>query len=230
MLDRPLIFIHIPKTAGTSFRTGLEKVFSRKALAYDYGSHENLTSAFIKELIYQENNILKAREWILSNEISALVGHFYASKYLPYFDKQLFCTFLREPVQRVVSDYKHFVRHYEYKESLKVFAGGESFRNRQSKFLSSLSIQQIGFLGITEKYAESLDMFQKLFGISIPYEYTNAAQHSLNVQHIEDKDTMKFIEEINQEDRLLYKQALEEFENRCRKQQLHAKNMLQRKD
>lgn len=230
MLNHPLIFVHIPKTAGTSFRTGLEKIFLKERLAYDYGLHESLTSASIREFVYEEDNILKAKEWMFSNEISALTGHFYAPKYLPYFDINFFCTFLRDPIQRVISDYKHFVRHYEYKENLKVFANEEYFRNRQSKFLSSLPLHQIGFLGITERYTESLNLFQTTFGVAVPQEYTNIARHNLDIQHIEDKDTVSFIEEINQEDMLLYRQALEEFENRCRKQQLYAKNMLHRKD
>lgn len=219
MFNQPLVFIHIPKTAGTSFRTGLEKVFSKEKIGYDYGLHESLTSIFIREFVYEEENILKAKEWIFDNEISVLTGHFYASKYLPHFDIKFFCTFLRDPIQRVISDYKHFVRHYEYKESLEVFASRECFRNRQSKFLSSLSLHQIGFLGITERYGESLDLFQKTFGIAIPQEYTNIGRDDLNAQHIEDEAIMKFLETINWEDIILYRRAVEEFENRYKSQQ-----------
>jgi len=46
-----MLFVHIPKTAGTSFRQGMLEVFGRKALLFDYGPDAPETDVSIR-MIY----------------------------------------------------------------------------------------------------------------------------------------------------------------------------------
>lgn len=216
MFNHLLVFIHIPKTAGTSFRVGLEKVISQEKFAYDYGADGYLTSHFIRELIYKENNFLKTKQQISTAGISILAGHFHASKYLSDFAECSFCTFLRDPIQRTISEYKHLVKHEGYQESLESFASNAEYRNRQSQLLALLPLHKIGFLGITERYAESLNLFRLQFEVTLSHEYTNIARDNLNTQHLESEEAMSILEENNQEDIALYQQAILEFENRLK--------------
>lgn len=49
-----LFFVHIPKTAGTSFRQGAEKYFSSERIVYDYGANSKVTSPLAKEFLHAD--------------------------------------------------------------------------------------------------------------------------------------------------------------------------------
>lgn len=202
------VFLHIPKTAGTSFRIGIESTISVDEIAYDYGTTEKITSFFIKN----NNDIYNIGLTLATNPYRILVGHFNAKKYLTIFNQEQFIVFFRDPVERVVSDYKHFVRHYNYTSSLSDFITQEQFRNRQSKFIKGLDIEKIGFIGISEMYDESINIFNRKYGFNIPYIITNNARPDMQLKHkITDQERHE-IEQLNKLDIDLYNNALKIFE------------------
>ena len=50
----PIYFVHIPKTAGTSFRKASETFFGLRHVVYDYADDSNETSPFILDIVYGE--------------------------------------------------------------------------------------------------------------------------------------------------------------------------------
>ena len=99
--DTALFFMHIPKTAGTSMRLLLEKVFNEKQRVYLYGGEPpGITLEAFREL----PNDVKER-------IRLVYGHFRfgVHEWLP--QKARYITMLRDPVDRVASLYYFYKRH-----------------------------------------------------------------------------------------------------------------------
>ncbi|MCB0806056.1 MAG: sulfotransferase family 2 domain-containing protein [Bacteroidales bacterium] len=169
-----LISIHIPKTAGTSFRNILKKSFGE----------EKVARLDIKnDPLQVEVDSLPFTDSKLPPKIRVIHGHF---KYPDL--EQLFeikpgtpvVTWLRDPVQRVVSNYFYLSKrlHEELDEkgkglnilakmekSLMEYARAEINRNRISKFLTGIKLDQLDFVGIMEHYAEDLEIFKRTFDL-----------------------------------------------------------------
>ncbi len=115
-------FLHIPKTAGTTFNFSvLPQLFTEEEICPAY-SYRQLCQIALSEL----------------SRYRLYRGHFYYPLYrlLPSYPMHM--TFLREPVERVLSSYNHICRdpeHFSHREVLALKGGlGEFVRN--PKFLS----------------------------------------------------------------------------------------------
>ncbi|MBE9048067.1 sulfotransferase family 2 domain-containing protein [Pleurocapsales cyanobacterium LEGE 10410] len=119
-----IISLHIPKTAGTSFRKALEEAYSGK-IKLDY-AYLKINQKYKKSL--EKNRSIDSfheiqREWhnyskfrsiakyfythSLSDEVEVIHGHFPANKYYAYFKlrKAIYITWVRDPFARMVSNY-----------------------------------------------------------------------------------------------------------------------------
>ncbi len=52
-----IFFVHIPKTAGTSFRLGAESYFGRERIVYDYGKGSPASTPVVVDTLYAEPKI-----------------------------------------------------------------------------------------------------------------------------------------------------------------------------
>jgi len=93
--DTALLFMHIPKTAGTSMRLLLEQFFTKKQRVYLYGGEPpGITLEAFRDLPTDEKE-----------HVRLVYGHFRfgVHEWLP--QKARYVTMLRDPVDRVVSLY-----------------------------------------------------------------------------------------------------------------------------
>lgn len=105
-----IISVHIPKTAGTSFRTGLEKVFGNRLLL-DY--NDKPLSGLISARWFRVKNRFRVQmqRHILLENFSVIHGHFLPSKYL-FLGKEIkLGAFFRDPVDRLISQYCFELNH-----------------------------------------------------------------------------------------------------------------------
>ena len=107
----------------------------------DYGKNSKETHPAIKRSIYELKDGFELNKTIKSNDVSIIVGHAPANRYISVAGIRNSFTFLRDPVQRIISDYKHFVRHGEYKGSLESFIERPALQNRQSGFLAGARLE-----------------------------------------------------------------------------------------
>lgn len=213
----PMFFVHIPKTAGTSFRLGAEAYFGAHRILYDYGKDSPDTAAIIRSSLYQNSSDFWAFRKECERRQTAMVGgHVNAARYVSLFGIGQTVTFLREPLQRIASDYAHFARHYDYKGSFREFFTRPVMQNRQSKFLQGTELEAIGFAGLTERYAESLEMLNARFGISIPFREENQGRSSLSDLHEISREEREELRRLNRQDIALYERAKILFANRYR--------------
>ncbi|WP_169334103.1 sulfotransferase family 2 domain-containing protein [Psychroflexus tropicus] len=166
----------MPKAGGTSFKFFLKENF-RDQLYLDYTDYpDHLNEKQINDKLKKYNNCfynLKPYYFNLKNK-SIFHGHFLAAKYKCYLAKENACfiTWLRDPIERLVSHYYYWLKTYnkerslalhkrvvEEKWSLEKFCFSKEMKNLYSKFLIDFDIKNFDFIGIVEKYDEDFIYF-----------------------------------------------------------------------
>lgn len=154
-----IISVHVPKTAGTSFRLVLDEVCGARTW-YNYGT------IFTRE---------QAREELVPPDTTLIHGHFLADAFDELFPERQLVTWVRHPVERLVSNYHHFLRTpdmrddccralHEHKLSLREFSDLEWMRNETSRYLANKPVGDFEFIGISERFDESIRQFCGTFG------------------------------------------------------------------
>lgn len=209
----PLVFIHIPKTAGTSFRSALEKKFGKKKICMDYGVQYKGSSKCTLDLA-ETGDFYSFSKKIDELGYKVLTGHIPAQKYINLFNVQSTITFLREPVKRILSEYSHFRRYFGYEESLEKFYTWSRNRNVQARMLRNIPMRALGLVGITERYEESLELFSYLYGIQLPIANENRDPGEFSSENYLTKEDVRKIEELNKDDIQLYNRIFVEFDEK----------------
>jgi len=229
-LNKKLIFLHIPKTAGSTFHMILNKRYSKSDIYNIFGAR--YSDDEVKKFIALENSE-KA-------DIRLLKGHmpFGLHNYMP--SKCSYITILRDPVERVISQYyyikknKHNPFHDQVENksmSLQDFVTSglsNGMNNTQCRFISGdfdkypygqctddLYIEVVNninnffvWIGITDRFDESVLVLSHLLGWSSPPYYIreNVSKIRKSVNKL-DKDTIDIIKEYNIFDIKLYEFA-----------------------
>lgn len=228
-----LLFVHIPKTAGTAVRTLFERRFDseRLALLYDRPPGMPLTQ------------FLEVPQFA-RDRFQAVVGHFAFGLHHFITKPVRYITFLRDPVERVVSLYYHnvhrasrhhdqihaegidlgrFVRDrvsYQVENSMTQFlagiehvAGGDRrvFRNGCPDRMLDLAKQNLvdwfDLVAITERSEESFALLARHLGLAErPAPRANENRERPDVQAIDGK-VLDEIRRINELDVELYRFA-----------------------
>jgi len=211
MID--LISIHIPKTGGTSFYNILKQVYG-KTLSMSYRRKDYL--AAIKEYPDFEASI--------ESNIQVLHGHLYYPEVASIQQKnqsRVIC-WLRNPVDRVVSNYEFFIRglqnparnpkayelnKHRINETLVEYASLEENRNRMTDFLEGIALKELFFVGLLESFEQDVRRLGKMLdwkAVDIPKMNaggTPSKKEGLSLQVI------KTIEQLNAKDCDLYAKA-----------------------
>ena len=162
---KPLLFVHLPKTAGTSFRKAAESYF-KKPFALDYGDEAPETTPLVKDYFYRQDDRWAFYKALEEQGVAFVGGHFPVKRYLAGLGLKRTVLFLRDPIQRLYSEYQHFVRHKGYSKSFDHFYKASDRINTQTKTLSRIPMEAIGFLGITERYESSLQLINHTYGFT----------------------------------------------------------------
>jgi hypothetical protein len=209
-----IISLHIPKTAGTSFRNILKNV---------YGDDQ------VIRLDINEKGTIKVNEELYNGKqlpsVKIIHGHFYYQTLKEKFDLPeniKFITWMRDPVKRVISNFNYLEKRLseiltdaeEYNilnnmpRSLIDYARLEFNRNKQYKFLSGNTLKDFVFVGINEYFEEDLIGLKKILNWpEIPEVLYQNKTESLekNVP----KEILNEIASLNSDDVELYNYALQ---------------------
>lgn len=158
-----IISVHIPRTAGSSFRAYLRQ-HPHIRLVEDYGD-----PILVPSIIRNNYARFGKKKTISTETVDCLHGHFLPFKYRTFIDQPdvHFITWLRDPAQRLLSQY-HFCflsdkkvdkspfqnRVVREEWTFEQFYSHPRLRNLYAKFFWGFPIDQFEFIGIVEHYEE----------------------------------------------------------------------------
>jgi hypothetical protein len=208
-----LVSIHIPKTAGRSFKAILDSIYDNTKLAnFDLKNYPDKSVPPVEQFLSQ-----------LDDTINVIHGHFQFNEIntLKNINNVKIVTWLRDPVERVISNYCFFKKRISLalnnpdlqkrkNESLLEYASLDGSRNRMHRFLDGLNLNNIFFIGITESFETDLNFLAKKLNwgpIEIPRINDNSEFKS-GLPAVTQQEK-KIIFDLNQIDIELYRKALE---------------------
>jgi hypothetical protein len=209
-----LISIHIPKTAGTSFRNVLKSVYGDE--------HVVRFDISMRSVVRMNEKPYFAKELPAAKVIH---GHFFYKAIVNNFGIPEGCpviTWLRDPVQRVISNYYYLESRLidmlqEKKRDLQIlermqrslveFARIEMNRNRQSKQLRGVTLDKLAFVGIQEYFETDIKI---LAGILKWNKMPDALFHNKtkSIRAEIPAEVEEEIQQLNRGDVELYEEAL----------------------
>ncbi|MBC7990009.1 MAG: sulfotransferase family 2 domain-containing protein [Luteimonas sp.] len=174
-----LVSLHLPKTAGTSFASALQAQHGPGYLA-DYDDLPMQVAPWLRKFRALRAGLDLRRSW--PDGVTCVHGHFLPAKYLYALRGRSvrYVTWLRDPVERVVSHYEFWRRDYDGSDpkqplrnrmlaedwSLQRFALGPEMRDLYTQYLWRFDPRRFAFIGVTERYDDDLGRFADLFGTS----------------------------------------------------------------
>ena len=176
---------------------------------------------------------MRARRDELNNCYDAIHGHFIADKYLGLFDNAQYIAFFRNPYQQAMAHYHYLRRNtnrvsdvnqevhpevqlfIDHKPTLLDYLEWPMYRDHQSQFLGSLCVDDLAFVGISEQYAKSLELFKRTFGRDLgPPVFANTNEERGDGEYVVDSDVRLAVKKYRAHDLETYARAKELFERK----------------
>ncbi|WOT06316.1 sulfotransferase family 2 domain-containing protein [Shewanella youngdeokensis] len=215
-LSDSVLFVHIAKTAGTSFK---KSIANFESVLCDYGPLSVETSAPIQNTVYRQADIFSFKRQFDQNN-SWLIGHFNLARYINFVDSSRVITFVRHPLSQVVSHYNHYKKNHGYHQELEDFIVTPSFKNLQSNMLDGIPVGLIGNIGITENFHQSLELINTDLNIDLIEYRSNINKNKTVEEKSLSKAHTELILKHNAKDMILYHRALSIHNQRVQHRQL----------
>lgn len=166
-MQRDLVFLHVPKTGGSAVRTALVRACRNRRVLFDYGAEEKQTTPALREALYGDGRTaggLSLRRQLDDRRGLLLIGHFHAQKYWDAFHPDSFVTFLRDPIDRLISEYNHYVERYGADLELEAFIETRRFSRHVTDLFRGVDPAEFGFVGFTETFEDDLRALSQRLG------------------------------------------------------------------
>ncbi|MCB1117268.1 MAG: sulfotransferase family 2 domain-containing protein [Chlamydiia bacterium] len=219
-LDSHIIFIHIPKCAGTSMNSMLRKQFPQKNLI--------LQERYIESLIYGgvENEYSDVMDTLLKKypinpKYELVSGHFpvwYLKRNHMHYSTAFKFTVLRDPIERVLSNHRHLKQQVHLTRSssplgvkpnlmCKMLASDYSAEGEDLLRQAIETLNELDAVLFVDNLQESVPSLFKTLGLPfVKVEHANKSiPMYINPKHLE------IIAKNNELDIRLYKYAVEHF-------------------
>ncbi|MCP8900274.1 sulfotransferase family 2 domain-containing protein [Gilvimarinus xylanilyticus] len=211
---QPLFFVHIPKTAGTSFRRAAEKRFGAKRVWSDYGKHKIETSKKVVQYTHHERDYYSLYQAMERDGARMLGGHVPALRYVAGLGVTHTVSFFRDPIQRIASAYSHYVRHKAFEGDFREFYTAKGRINLQSRLFENVPIEAVGVIGLTEAYEQSLDIINDRYDLKLKPLRDNVGRSNIAKPYHIIPEELAELEQLNRKDIALYQQVKTLFEQR----------------
>ena len=222
-----VIFLHIPKTAGSTLRSVINRQYPHDRIVYLYRPR-------LEETV-QACEQIPPETWRNARFVLGHIG-FSVHRYLP--GPCTYVTMLREPIERIVSYYYYILRqpeHFLYEPvrrmTLKEFAASDvshKIADGQTKYLCDLDAKEatpqslemakdhlakhFAVVGITERFDEGLILLKRSIGWRMPfYDKENVTRKRVAVRDVAD-DVVEVIRQRNPLDLELYAWVRERYQ------------------
>jgi hypothetical protein len=206
-LGKPIVFVHIPKTAGTSFRAALIRSLGEAAICLDYQSNgpSRNVSGIVDAPLPNGSASADFRERFDNNDYSVLSGHFPASRYCKAFSIDHYVAFVRDPIERSKSLYLHKQRKNNLDLSFTEFIEKSWVHNAQSKYVCNTPWPAYACIGVTERYEQSIGFINREFDSRFKVLKKNLAPAQANPRQLNiSKSDIVRLRELNVQDYSLF--------------------------
>lgn len=147
--------------------------FGKEHCHFDYGSGSSETSTSIQDLAYNKPDFYALETRLRNLDIKLLSGHVHMRRYSGLFPLNNIVTFLRNPLDQFISHFEHKTRHHGYKGSIEEMMNTPSGPDIQAHCLFSCPLEAYGFIGVTERYEESLRVFNSYYKTDFKFASLN---------------------------------------------------------
>ncbi len=204
-----IVSVHVPKCAGTSFRRILARLCGAR-IWFNYGT------------IFSRD---QARAELVPPGTAFIHGHFLADAFDDLFPNRRLVAWVRHPVERLVSNYHHFIRTPDMRDaccralheqglSLRQFADLEWMQNEMTRYLANNPADAFQFIGVSEMFRDSMEHFCETFGFRsvgvIPIENVNPDRRT--ERYALSREDFAYILDRNAADLALFDAACERLE------------------
>jgi hypothetical protein len=204
LLFHMILSIHIPKTAGTTFRELLQKHYGPAICLHYYHPMDHTGRALAE----------------IPKNTKCLHGHFTARRFQPDYTDALLITWMRHPIERVASEYEHLKRSPDPASGLsQLIAKGASLldfaehayaRNTQARYFDGMAPETFTFVGISEMFDRELLRLQATLDIPLPHGHrSNVNPAKTSPLYPLTADEREHLRILNQEDFALYRACVE---------------------
>jgi len=216
-----IVFLHIPKTAGSSFQFILNNNLGISHCHSQHAKKERLTQA----------DIDFARK--VFPRMKGIAGHNLIDPLSLSIPDPFYMTFLRDPVMRVLSAYQeHVARHRaagrEEPDLAEALPKTERLQNLHVKLMGAGNLDQAkrfldrcDFVGLTEKFDLSVHLLGRLYPKPLDLRYPlrrQAPDNTIKKNWQKDEALMEMVRKYNSLDVELYDFAIKEvFPRLCEK-------------
>ena len=216
-----LIFVHIPKTAGTSFKNILRLAYKNSEIIVIDSDNWH------KAGMYNEVNrsgLPGSVQIKPGKDVKCIVGHFNADRFMDMYPDATYITWLRDPIQRLISQHNYYMRlGTRYGEinntqrkydliDLKTYCTHPRNLNSMKQQIN-IPLSKFKFIGIVEKYDEEVVRFKKITGIdlnnTLEHLNVNPLKKNVNEAYTIDEDLKQTLIKLHSEDYELYNKSLQ---------------------
>ena len=208
----PSFFVHIPKTAGTSFKRAAQDYFGKDGVVNNYGENSIETTPWVKDVVLDNKDLPMLYRRLKQEGVGLYTGHLASLPTANVFPIKHVVTFMRRPMAQVLSHYHHYARWYGYEKSIEDFVKNPGFKNLQTRYLKGLPLQLIGFVGLTESYNDSVRLYNAFSGFNVEVREDNINSHHSSAEVSSELSSL--IAEHNKDDNALYAHAVALFKER----------------
>lgn len=231
--------MHIPKCGGSTFKSILDRIYKSDEIY-------NVKGQNIEDFISLSTQG--------KDKIKLLRGeHFKFGLHEQIPTKSEYITFLRDPIERIISNYYYVKRApnhrfynlvntgislYDY--IIEINRQGNNINNGQIRYISGIQDKEefmlekaleniekhFSFVGTIEKFNESLIILQKMYGWPTPYYHIiNKTDRRPSLESL-DKKTIDAIKHFNAGDIILYKEMNKTLETRSKTENISNQDLL----
>lgn len=216
-----LISLHMPKTAGSSFLKALEMRFGHHLLK-DYRDFPmNTPERQRKERALADCQLNAGRDF---GAVQCIHGHFLPLKYLGLSQPRqvTFITWLRDPIERMASNYFYWKKAYnpagsgalhkrcvEEGWSLERFCFCPEMQNMYSQYLWKFPLKKFDFIGIFEHFDEDYQYFLDCVLRHPLPKFAENVNPNRKEAYITDPGLRAELERFHSSDMAIYRWALE---------------------
>ena len=170
-----IIYVHVPKTGGTSLRMAAAEHFGEEAMLYDYGPEAPRTSPIVRELFYEAGEPQRLADWIRDHHVEFISGHFRLDRYPALLPEAELITWVRDPVERVRSQYQHRSRFLGEKSPIHRFVEKKRWTNIMTR-QTGTDASRFKVIGVLERHEESIAALNTHLGLALTSRHDNRAE------------------------------------------------------